>query len=100
MNKQSKLPKMSRPPITMEQIMKRLATKQASIQFRHDILASQQRVNYMNEYDRLASVLSHNTTLGHVDYQRLKSRQTELNNLYQQSFQDSPYGEHALHSKS
>ena len=79
--------------------MKRLATKQASIQFRHDILASQQRVNYMNEYDRLASVLSHNITLGHVDYQRLKSRQTELKKLNQQSFQDSPYGEHAIYSK-
>ena len=81
---------MKRAPTTMEQIMKRLATKQASIQFRHDILASQQRINYRNEYDRLASVLAHNLTHGHVDYQRLKNRQEELKKLHKQTYEESP----------
>ena len=100
MNKHSNIPHMKTAPITMEQIMKRLAVKQASIQFRHDILASQQRINYVNEYDRLASILAHNLTHSHVDYKRLKNRHEELKKLHQQSYEESPYGRHPVHEKT
>ena len=96
MNKHQNIPHMKRAPITTEQIMKRLAVKQASVQFRHDILAHQQRVNYINEYDRLASVLTHNISHGHVDYQGLKNRQAELKKLFQQTYEESPYGRHPI----
>ena len=106
MNKHKKLapnqgyvPRMTKAPITMEMILKELAMKHASVHHRNEILATQHRLNYMNEYNRLAGLLSQNITHGHVDYNRLKNRQAELRRLYDQSFEDSPYGRHPVTMK-
>jgi len=106
MNKHKKLapnqgyvPRMTKAPITMAQILEKLKMKHASVHHRNEILSTQRRVNYVNEYDRLAGLLSHNITRGHVDYNRLKNRQAELRRLYEQSFEDSPYGKHPITMK-
>ena len=44
------------------------------------------RINYRNEYDRIAGVLDQTIPHGSHDFNRLKNRQKELKHLYLQSF--------------
>jgi hypothetical protein len=78
MIKDKKLPIMTRAPINYATILRKGRIKEASLQYRHDVAKSRQRQNYINEYDRIKGMLSHNITHEHYDYQRLKNRQTEL----------------------
>lgn len=63
-------------------LMKEFADKQASIQFRHDMLVRQRNSNYANEADRIHGVISNRVHgLPTADIKRLKNRQHELSRL-------------------
>ena len=65
-----------------ENMMKRHTLKHASIQFRNDLLKSQARAMYQNEYDRVNSMLNnHLLNNTHPDYERLVNRRSELKKL-------------------
>ena len=94
MNKHKKLapnqgliPKIQKPPISVEKFLEKLATRRALVQYRNDIVQAQHRQNYINEYDRIAGILHKSITNGYMDHSRLKDRQAELKKLYEQSFE-------------
>ena len=67
-----------------ENMMKRHTLKHASIQFRNDLIKSQARALYQNEYDRVNSMLNNNLLKNtHTDHNRLVNRRTELKKLVQ-----------------
>ena len=74
-----------RIPHSYHNIMERHHRRHASIQFRNDLLKSQARANYHNEYDRLTGILN-NTVLKHGDKERLMNRKEELKKLAHHSF--------------
>ena len=57
----------------------------AQVQFRHDLLESQKRINYQNEFDRLQGAKK----LAGLD-QHAKSRMQELQKKARQSLKDEP----------
>ena len=96
MNKHKKLapnqglvPKMINPPFQLEAFLKKLKKKEALLQYRHDMLNATRRQNYINEYERIAGLLSQSVTSRHVDHNRLMNRQAELKQLFDESF-DKP----------
>ena len=80
----SKLTATKRIPYTYDKIMKAYHEKHASIHFRNNLLKSQARANYHNEYDRISGILN-DTVLGHGDKQRLLDRKQELQGLFSKS---------------
>lgn len=83
--KEQQLIQPARVPHSYHKLMERHQRRHASIQFRNDLLKSQARANYHNEYDRLTGILN-NTVLGHGDKERLMNRKDELKRLAQASF--------------
>ena len=71
----------------IDKIMEKHQQKFASIQFRHDLLQKQNRINYQNEFDRLTGMIDNATILGlrGRDPGRLRNRQTELRQLHKKS---------------
>ena len=57
----------------------------ASVQFRHDLLESQKRINYKNEFDRLQGAKK----ISGLDPQ-VKTRMKELQNKAKQSLNGTP----------
>ena len=103
MNKHQKLapnqglvPQITRTPFSLKAFLRKLKTRQALVQYRHDMINATNRQNYINEYDRGAGLLHHSITHKTIDHNRLKNRQTELKHLYEQSF--NPTG-HAITTK-
>ena len=93
MNKHQKLapnqafiPRMTRPKFSLKDFLEKLKQKRGLIQYRNDIIASTNRLNYINEYDRIAGILHHSVTHGHIDHNRLLHRQAELKMLHEQSY--------------
>ena len=89
MNKHQK-PKDFIPNIRIEPKMitawlKRNMNKEPSTMLRHTARESLNRINYMNEYDRIKGILAHSVTHRHVDHNRLLNRQAELKQLYNES---------------
>ena len=74
-----------RVPYSYEKIMENHHRRNASIQFRNDLLKAQKRANYHNEYDRLTGILN-NTVLRHGNKERLINRKEELKRLAQTAF--------------
>ena len=58
----------------------------SSTTLRRDTKLALNRINYMNEYDRIIGVLDKTIKHGHLDYDRLVERQGELKRLYNESF--------------
>ena len=81
MDKPKKLPTFVKAPIDAEKVLKRHATRVASLQLRHDIIQANKRQNYINEYDRINGYLMHNITHEHVSHAHLTSRKEQLKNL-------------------
>lgn len=77
----------SKVSYNVKRIMERHQLKHASIQFRHDMIQKQNRINYQNEHDRLTGILNNKIILGlrPADMARLTNRQQELKQLHQQS---------------
>ena len=80
------IPNLIVPRSNYTDFLKKHNIKHESLQLRHDALKSNRRLNYINEYDRIQGMLSHNITHGHYDYQRLKNRQADLKKLFDESF--------------
>ena len=78
MDKPKKLPTFVKAPIDAEKVLKRHATRVASLQLRHDIIQANKRQNYINEYDRINGILSNNIAHGHVSAAYLTNRKTRL----------------------
>ena len=60
----------------------------ASVQLRHDMIQANKRQNYINEYDRINGMLTHNITHWHISYDHLTKRREKLKDLFEQSFKD------------
>ncbi len=83
---QGLVPKMTRPKLSLKSFLEKLKQKQGLIQFRNEILASSNRLNYMSEYDRISGLLHASVTHRHIDHNRLLNRQAELKMLHEQSY--------------
>ena len=66
--------------------LKKNNIKKESLQSRNDAIKSNIRLNYINEYDRINNMLSHNITHAHYDHKRLQDRLTKLKELFHGSF--------------
>jgi len=96
MYKHKNLPSQSRPPINAAKVLRIHRERVASVQLRHDMIQANIRQNYINEYDRINGVLSHNITHGHISYDHLTKRKDKLTELFQQSFKEQM---HELYNK-
>jgi|LakMenE18May11ns_1017448.scaffolds.fasta_scaffold8962320_1 hypothetical protein len=56
--------------------------KTANARFRHELLQKQINSNYINEYNRIKSILD-NHVLKDADMERLSNRMTELRTLFE-----------------
>ena len=96
MDKPKKLPTFVKAPIDAEKVLKRHATRVASLQLRHDMIQANKRQNYINEYDRINGYLMHNITHGHVSHAHLTNRKEQLKLLFEKSFKPEM---HELYNK-
>ena len=96
MFKHKKLPTPTNPPINTAKVLKMHRESIASVQLRHDMIQANKRQNYINEYDRINGMLSHNITHGHISHDHLTKRKEKLKDLFEQSFKDQM---HELYNK-
>ena len=96
MYKHKNLPTPINPPINTAKVLRTHEERIASVQLRHDMIQANKRQNYMNEYDRINGMLSHNITHGHISYDHLTKRKEKLKDLFEQSFKDQM---HELYNK-
>ena len=80
------IPRLTKPPISYATIVNKARIKEASLQYRHDVIQATKRQNYFHEYDRLKGMLANNISHGHHDHDRLQHRQQELTKLFALSF--------------
>ena len=73
---QEYLPKI-KPPVNLKDVFKKRKEQHESVQYRHDIIQANKRQNYINEYDRIDGILSHNVAHGHVSAKYLEDRKKE-----------------------
>ena len=88
MYKHKQLPSQSRPPINTAKVLRMHRERVASVQLRHDMIQANIRQNYINEYDRINGMLSHNITRGHISHDHLTKRKDKLKDIFQQSFKE------------
>jgi hypothetical protein len=50
----------------------------SSVQLRQDMIQANKRQNYINEYDRINGMLSHNITHGHISHDHLTKKKREI----------------------
>jgi hypothetical protein len=93
MNKNTKLsvnvsfiPSISKVPSSYSSWLKKNMHTEASTSIRRDTKQAMNRINYMNEYDRIKGILEKTIPHGHHDHTRLVNRQKELKDLYHESF--------------
>ena len=96
MFKHKKLPTPTNPPINTAKVLKTHRERIASVQLRQDMIQANKRQNYINEYDRINGMLSHNITHGHISHDHLTKRQEKLKDFFEQSFKDQM---HELYNK-
>ena len=80
------IPNISKPIRGYTTMLRKSNDQQALLKFRRDTQQSMNRINYMNEYDRIAGVLHKTINHGHHDFDRLQNRHKVLKDLYTQSF--------------
>ena len=90
------IPNISKPIRGYKNMLRQSQNQEALLKFRRDTQQAMNRINYRNEYDRIAGVLDKSIQYNYFDYPRLKNRQNELKNLYLQSF-DPETIKHELH---
>ena len=96
MFKHKKLPSPVNPPINTAKVLRAHRERIASLQLRHDMIQANKRQNYINEYDRINGLLSHNITHGHISHSHLTKRKETLKDLFEQSFKNEM---HELYNK-
>ena len=80
------IPNISKPIRGYMSMLRHSQNQQALLKFRRDTIQAMNRINYRNEYDRIAGVLDKTVYHGHHDFDRLQNRQKELKTMYAQSF--------------
>ena len=92
MNKNKKLsvnvsfiPSISKVPSSYSSWLKTNMHTEASTTLRRDTKQAINRINYLNEYDRIKGLLDKTIPHGHHDFKRLVARQGELKDLYHES---------------
>ena len=80
------IPNITKPIRGYTTMLRKSNDQQALLKFRRDTQQAMNRINYMNEYDRIAGVLDKTVKHGHHDFNRLQNRHNELKHLYLQSF--------------
>jgi hypothetical protein len=80
------IPNISKVPKTYSKWMKENMHTDSSTTLRRDTKTAMNRINYMNEYDRIKGVLDQTIQHGHHDFKRLQNRAHELKALYHESF--------------
>ena len=88
---QENIPIIKRPPVKLKDLLKKKKEQHESIQYRHDMIQSNKRQNYINEYDRINGILSNNISHGHVSAAYLTNRKTRLKELFDESFEDKKH---------
>ena len=88
---QEYLPKIKKPPVNLKDVFKKRKEQHESVQYRHDIIQANKRQNYINEYDRINGILSHNIAHGHVSAKHLEDRKTRIKELFDESFEDKKH---------
>ena len=91
MFKHKKLPSPTNPPINTAKVLKMHKERVASVQLRHDMIQANKRQNYINEYDRINGMLTHNITHWHISHDHLTNRQKRLKELFDESFEDKKH---------
>jgi uncharacterized protein YifN (PemK superfamily) len=80
------LPVAKNIPYTYKNILDKLEHKHASTWFRANVIATQAKNNYRNEYERLYSVLNSVVpALRPADMDRLKNRSATLEKLFEEA---------------
>ena len=79
------IPNISKPIRGYVNMLRQSKNQEALLHFRRSTIQAMNRVNYRNEYDRIAGVLDTTIKHGHHDFDRLKNRKEELKHLYMQS---------------
>ena len=91
------IPNMSKTPTKYSKWLKNNVHVDSSTTLRRDTKLALNRINYMNEYDRIKGVLDKTVKHGHHDYDRLVNRQKELKDLFDKSFYQGIHrGKHEL----
>ena len=80
------IPNTSKPIRGYSNMLRHSQNQEALLHFRRGTQLAMNRINYQNEYDRIAGVLDKTVKHGHHDFQRLQNRHKELKDLYLQSF--------------
>ena len=80
------IPNISKPIRGYTSMLRQSKNLEALLHFRRTTKQAMNRINYMNEYDRIAGVLDKSVKHGHHDFDRLQNRHQELRDLYTQSF--------------
>ena len=91
------IPNISKPIRGYTSMLRHSRNLEALLHFRRSTKQAMNRINYMNEYDRIAGVLDKTVKHGHHDFDRLQNRHQELKHLYEQSF-NTDIINHELHS--
>ena len=91
MYKHKQLPSQSRPPINTAKVLRMHRERVASAQLRHDMIQANKRQNYLNEYDRINGILSHNIAHGHVSHEHLTNRKNRIKELFDESFENKKH---------
>ena len=90
------IPNISKPIRGYTNMLRQNRNLEALLHFRRSTKQAMNRINYMNEYDRIAGVLDNTVKHGHHDFDRLQNRHQELKHLYNQSF-NPDIRKHELH---
>ena len=80
------IPSISKVPKTYSKWMKDNMNKDSSTTLRRETRQAMNRINYMNEYDRVKGILSKSIQHNYMDVPRLQARQGALKDLYHESF--------------
>ena len=92
------IPNISKVPKSYSNWMKENMHTESSTTLRRDTKQAMNRVNFMNEYDRIKGILD--KTVDHRDLTRLEERQGDLKRLYHESFFSGVFsGKHDFHKK-
>jgi len=78
------IPNISKVPKSYAKWMKDNMHTDSSTTLRRETKQAMNRINFMNEYDRIKGILD--KTVDHRDFKRLEARQGALKDLYHESF--------------
>ena len=92
------IPNISKVPKSYSKWMKDNMHTDSSTTLRRETRQAMNRINYMNEYDRITGILSKSIQHNYMDVSRLQARQGALKDLYHESFYPGIYrGKHDFH---